>query len=95
MFGRKEDEANGSPAPPNPPAMTHPPLTECPVCDGTSFTEVKAVALKLAQATGKGAYATEKGFLDVNAVFCDRCGRVEWFALKPSTLQKYFPAGPQ
>jgi predicted nucleic-acid-binding Zn-ribbon protein len=96
MFGHNKD-TNPDTAPPAPP--THPPITTCPVCGGTSLSESKVVATKIAQ-TANNPWQGER-WLQVSMVICDQCGRMEWFAVgaaaqgRASTVEVVLGTGPQ
>jgi len=76
MFGQSKDTDPGTASPAHP---AHPPITTCPVCGGTSLSESKVVATKVAQTASNRSQGER--WLQVSMVICDQCGRLEWFAV--------------
>ena len=90
MFTRKHDD---TPSPPEPAKLTHPPVPACPVCGSTSLTQTSDAALSIFHDLGFGAQ--QSGYLSVSIVICDGCGRVEFFATEPSSIQEDLSSEPQ
>jgi len=90
MFSRKHDD---TPEEPEPADRTHPPVPACPVCASTSLTQTGKAAVQIYQDLG-GAFQ-EVDYLSASMVICDRCGRVEFFAIEPSSIQAELPSEPQ
>jgi hypothetical protein len=96
MFGHKSDPGPGSSPPP---AVTHPPITACPVCGGTSLSESKPVGVQIVPTHGNMWQGPRA--LEFVMVVCDTCGRVEWFAVgaaaqyQAATVQQVLSTGPQ
>jgi len=95
MFGKDKEENPGTPSA----GPTHPPITSCLVCGGTSLSESQVVATKVAQ-TASNRFQGER-WLQVSMVICDQCGRIEWFAVgatsqgRASSVQDVLGTGPQ
>ena len=91
MFSRKRD--GDTPEDAEPAGLTHPPVRACPVCSSTSLTQTADAALHIYRDLGVGFQAT--GYLRASMVICDRCGRVELFAVDPSSIQAKLPSEAQ
>jgi hypothetical protein len=96
LEGHKNDAVSGSSSPP---AATHPPITTCPVCRGTSLSESKVVGLGIVPTTGNQWQGPR--CIEFSMVICDQCGRVDWFAVgavaqyQASTVQQVLSTRPQ
>jgi hypothetical protein len=97
MFGHKSDAGSGSSSPP---AVTHPPVTACPVCGGTSMSESKPIGVEIVPTTTRNMWQGPR-CVEFVMVVCDTCGRVDWFAVgavaqnQAATVQQVLSTGPQ